>query len=351
MALYPKLRKKPTLFFATTGMSLHRFEALLPEFERVWAEREAQRKARVVKTGAERKRASGGGAQFSTEVAERLLMLLVYYRVYVTQEFLTLLFDVEDKATISRAIAQMRPVLEAVLPVPERARATALSLAEQETERRGERAGHPRGRRIGNVADFVREYPELSILIDGTEQPKQRPQDKQKRKDHYSGKKKRHTLKQILTTTPGGLILDQSRAVGGRCHDFRAFKEHVAEGAPGAALVASFERLRVVCTTDSGFTGIEKLSLPCTTRVVARARRNHPLSPEQEVLNRVRSRERIRVEHAIGHRKRYRVASEVYRNRDGDYDGAMDVVAGLVNLRVYDRIEEQTGLDLLALTV
>jgi hypothetical protein len=343
MALYPKLRNKPALFFATTGMGLQRFDALLPEFERVYAEREAQRKARVVKTGAERKRAPGGGAPFSTDVAERLLMLLVYYRVYVTQEFLTLLFDVEDKATVSRAITQMRPVLAAVLPVPERARGTVLALAEKETARRR--------RRIGDVADFVREYPELSVLIDGTEQPKQRPKDKQKREDDYSGKKKRHTLKQVVTATPSGLILDQSPAVGGRCHDFRAFKEHVAEGAPGAAVMASFAWLRVTCTTDSGFSGIERLSLPVTTRVVAQARRDRPLTPEQRVLNRVRSRARIRVEHAIGHRKRYRIASSVYRNRDGDYDGAMDVVAGLVNLRVYDRIEERTGLDLLAVAV
>jgi hypothetical protein len=342
MALYLKLSKRPALFFATTGVALDRFEALLPEFERVYAERERQRKHRVLATGAERLRAPGGGAQFSTDLPERLLMALVYYRVYATQEFLTLLFDVEHKSTICRAIAQMRPVLEAVLPVPERALATAVHLAKKETERRR--------KRIGNVADFVREYPELSILIDGTEQPKQRPQDKQKRKDDYSGRKKRHTLKQIVTTTPGGLILDQSPAVGGRTHDVRAFREHVAPGCPGASLWSSVEPLRVTCYADSGFSGIDKLSLPATTRVSAQARRNRPLTPEQKVLNRVRSQVRIKVEHAIGHRKRYRVASSVYRGADGTYDGVMNVVAGLVNLRVYDQIKLRTGLDLLAIT-
>jgi len=339
MALYPKLRKRPALFFATTGVDLDRFEALLPECGRVYAEHEATRKRRVLATGAERLRAAGGGVQFATDLPERLLMALVYYRVYATQEFLTLLFDVEHKSTVCRAIAQMRPVLEAVLPVPERARATTVHLAEKETERRR--------KRIGNVVDFVREYPELSILIDGTEQPKQRPQDKQKRKDDYSGRKKRHTLKQILTTTPGGLILDQSPAVGGRTHDMRAFKEHVATGCPGASLWASVERLRVTCYADSGFSGIEKLSLPATTRVTAQARRNRPLTAEQKTLNRVRSQVRIKVEHAIGHRKQYRVASSIYRGADATYDGAMNVVAGLVNLRQYDRIKAQTGLDLM----
>jgi hypothetical protein len=83
-------------------------------------------------------------------------MLLVYYRLYLTQEFMRLLFDVESKATISRAIGQMRPVFEAVLPVPERARETVVALAEKEIQRR----------RIGNIKDKT--YPEWSILIDGT---------------------------------------------------------------------------------------------------------------------------------------------------------------------------------------
>jgi len=343
MSLFRKLQKKPALFLSTTGMRLDRFEQLLPEFTRVYDELEAQRKSRVVKTGQERQRQVGGGAQFSTELVERLLMLLVYYRLYLTQEFMTLLFEVEDKATISRAIAQVRPVFEAVLPVPEHARETVLALAEKETQRRRQR--------IGNLKDFIKEYPELSILIDGTEQPKQRPQDKKKRKSDYSGKKKRHTLKQIITATSKGIILDQSPSVGGRTHDFRAFKAHVADGAAGRAMLEQFGALRVVATTDSGFTGIDKLSLPCSTRVVERARRGHALTPEQKVLNRVRSRERIQVEHTIGRRKKYRIASSVYRNADEHYDGAMEVVAGLVNLRAYDRIAAATGIDLLSWSI
>ena len=345
MGLFRKLHNKPALFLSTTGMQLDRFEQLLPEFERAYLELEARRKSRVVKTGDARQRKPGGGAQFSTALQERLLMLLLYYRLYLTQEFMTLLFEVDNKATISRAIAQMRPVFEAVLPVPERVRKTVVALAEKETQRR-------RGR-INNVEDFVKEFPELSILIDGVEQPKQRPQDPKKRKSDYSGKKRRHTLKQIVTATSKGLILDQSPSVGGRCHDFRAFKAHVAEdwfdgaGVEGTAMFDRLRALRVVATTDSGFTGIDKLSLPISMRVVERARRGHPLTSEQKVLNRVRSRERIQVEHTIGRRKKYRIASLVYRNAEADYDPTMNVVGGLVNLRAYDRIARETGIDLL----
>lgn len=345
MGLFRKLKGKPALFLSTTGMRLDRFEQLMPEFEKAYEQLEAQRKSCVVKTGQERRRSPGGGAQFSTELQERLLMLLVYYRPYLTQEFMTLLFEVEDKATISRAIGQMRPVFEAVLPVAQRARETVVALAEKETQRRR--------KRINNVED----YPEISILIDGTEQPKRRPKDPKKRKSDYSGKKKRHTLKQVITATSKGIILDQSPSVGGRCHDFRAFKAHVAQGwfdgggTPGTAMFEQLRRLRIVGTTDSGFTGIDKLLLPISTRIVERARRGHRLTAEQKVLNRVRSRERIQVEHTIGRRKKYRIASAVYRGADHDYDGAMNLVGGLVNLRAYDRIASETGIDLLELSI
>ena len=37
-------------------------------------------------------------------------------------------------------------------------------------------------------------------MIDGTERPIQRPQDQQKQKSHYSGKKKRHTRQHLILT-------------------------------------------------------------------------------------------------------------------------------------------------------
>ena len=134
-------------------------------------------------------------------------------------------------------------------------------------------------------------------------------------------------------------------------HDFKAFQAHSdwLGGAtrPGTPSYDQFRALRIVATADSGFTGIDKLSLPMSTRLVERARRGHPLTSEQKILNRVRSRERVRVEHTIGRRKQYRIASQLYRNADQIYDRVMHVVAGLVNLRAYDRIAGQTGIDLM----
>lgn len=289
---------------------------------------------KVVRTGKQRRRRIGGGARFQNAVADRLLMLLLYYRLYLTQEFMTLLFKAEDKSVICRSIQVMRPVFETVLPVPERARRCVLSLADKEQKRRG--------KRIGSVEEFRQAYPELTFIIDGVEQPKRKPKAPKKRKSDYSGKKKRHTLKQIVIGTPSGIIVDQSPAVGGRPDDFKVFKDDMA----ARSLCDEFKDYRVTLYGDSGFDGMSALGLPLEVRLNEKARRNHPLTREQKKLNRLRSATRIKIEHTFSRRKKYASAAEIYRNRDEDYDQTMNIVGGLVNLRAYERIFQRTGLQL-----
>lgn len=332
MALYNKLSRKPKQFLTITGMNLHQFHALLPRFTQAYGKLERRRKQRVVRTGQKRQRRVGGGAQFENSVPDRLLMLLLYYRLYLTQEFMTLLFVAENKSVICRGIQLMRPVFEAVLPLPERARRRILSLANKEQKRRE--------KRIGSVEEFREAYPELTFIIDGVEQPKRKPKDSQKRKDDYSGKKKRHTRKQIVIGTPSGIIIDQSPSTGGRPHDFKVFSEDQA----ARSICEEFTDYRVTLYGDSGFDGMGAMGLPVTVRLNEKARRNHPLTREQKKLNRLRSSTRIEIEHTFSRRKKYRIASDIYRNRDEDYDRTMTLVAGLVNLRAFDRIFQRTGL-------
>lgn len=334
MSLYRKLARQPKLFLSVTGMNFHQFQALLPKFEKVSDKLEKQRKRKVIRTGKKRQRQIGGGAQFANSVPDRLLMLLLYYRLYLTQELMTLLFRAEHKSVICRGIIQMRPVFESVLPVPEQARRRILELADKEQKRRK--------KRISTVEEFRQAYPELTFIIDGVEQPKRKPQKPAKRKSDYSGKKKRHTLKQLVIGTPGGIIVDQSPSVGGRPHDFKVFKDdHAAR-----AVCREFTDYRVTLDGDSGFAGMSALGWPVEVRLNERARRNHPLTREQKKLNRLRSSTRIKIEHTFSRRKKYGIGSDIYRNRDEDYDQAMNIVGGLVNLRAYDRIFQRTGLQL-----
>jgi hypothetical protein len=296
-------------------MNFHQFQALLLSFENVSHKLEKQRKRKVIRTGKKRLRQIGGGAQFANSVPDRLLMLLLYDRLYLTQEFMTLLFHVEHKSLICRGIIQMRPVFESVLPVPEQARQRILSLADKEQKRRK--------KRIGSVEEFRQAYPELSFIIDGVEQPKRKPKKPGKRKSDYSGKKKRHTLKQLVIGTPTGIIIDQSPWVGGRRHDFKVCKDdHTARG-----ICHELTDYRVLLSGDSGCDGMKDLGLPVTVRLNEQARRNHPLSREQKKLNRLRSAPRIKIEHRFSRRKKHQIASDIYRNRDEDYDQTMNVVA------------------------
>jgi hypothetical protein len=334
MSLYTKLSRKPKLFLSVTGMNCPQFQTLLPQFTQVYDKLEQKRKRKVVRTGRKRLRRIGGGAPFNNAVADRLLMLLLYYRLYLTQEFMTLLFKAEDKSVICRSIQLMRPVFEAVLPVPERARQRILSLADKEQKRRK--------KRIGSVEEFQKAYPELTFIIDGVEQPKRKPKAPKKRKSDYSGKKKRHTLKQLVISTPSGIIVDQSPSTGGRPHDFKVFKDdHAAR-----SISKEFKDYRVTMYGDSGFDGMSAMGLPVTVRLNEKARRNHPLTREQKKLNRLRSSTRIKIEHTFSRRKKYAIASDIYRNRDEDYEQAMNIVGGLVNLRAYDRIFQRTGLQM-----
>jgi hypothetical protein len=313
-------------------MNLHQFQELLPQFEEAFELLEQKRKANVVVTKAKRQRAAGGGAKFANKFEDRLMMLLIYYRLYLTQEFMTLLFKAENKSVICRNIQQAREVVERVLPTPERARRRIFLMAKKETERRK--------KRIGTLEEFVEAYPELTFLIDGVEQEKRKPKDKERRKSDYSGKKKKHTRKQIVIGTPSGIIVDQSPSVGGRAHDFKVFKEDNEK----RKVLNEFAEHRASFYGDSGFQGMEDMGLGIEPRISKRARRGSPLTFEEKKLNRLRNSIRVKIEHTFSRRKKYRIASEVYRNRDEDYDKTMTIVSGLVNLRAMDRIFQRTGL-------
>lgn len=67
---------------------------------------------------------------------------------------------------------------------------------------------------------------------------------------------------------------------------------------------------------------------------VAKARRNHPLTPEQKGFNRVLGRYRIVVEHTLAQMNQFQVLAQMYRHPRPRHSGIVRVVAGLVNRRI-----------------
>src|SRR3569623_882398 len=113
MMTVARLRRKPRHFQSFTGLTVPEFDRLLLEVEAAYAEQLHAQRERP-----ERERAVGGGHGFTLSVADRLLMGLIYLRLYVTQSLLSYLFGLNE-SNISRELNQrLLPVLLRVLPVP-----------------------------------------------------------------------------------------------------------------------------------------------------------------------------------------------------------------------------------------
>lgn len=74
-----KLRRKPRHFFSFTGLTPDEFDHLLGAVQPVY---EAAEQVRLCSR--ERQRAQGGGGSFTLKLPDRLLSMLLYYRLSVT---------------------------------------------------------------------------------------------------------------------------------------------------------------------------------------------------------------------------------------------------------------------------
>jgi hypothetical protein len=122
-------------------------------------------------------------------------------------------------------------------------------------------------------------------------------------------------------------ILYVSHCWVGKTHDYRMFKE---EFPPENNWFKDFQ-VRV----DLGFLGIEKDYVCKELLIPNKKKKKQELSPEQKQENKLQASERIRVEHAIGGMKRYRILSDRLRVQDVKlYNVILGVCAGLWNFHL-----------------
>jgi hypothetical protein len=76
---YARLSKKPLIFRSFSGLEVAEFDALYSKIEEAYPIFEQKRHYR-----ADRKRGVGAGHPFKLTLKDRVLMLLIYYRLYVT---------------------------------------------------------------------------------------------------------------------------------------------------------------------------------------------------------------------------------------------------------------------------
>ena len=201
MITLAKLRRKPRHFRAFTGLTVTEFDTLLSEVAPAYEAAELSKRQRPGRQGA-----LGSGHPFRLDLPERLLLGLMYLRLYVRQSLLGYLFDL-DESNISRELHdRLLPILLQVLPVPLRdapLRHLASASPSDTTGQAADNAQAPKPRkRIGTLEDLFAAYPEIKeVLVDATEQSVPQPQDKLTRKLAYSGKQQDHTVKTQIVAT------------------------------------------------------------------------------------------------------------------------------------------------------
>lgn len=312
MLSYPKLSKNPSIFRSFTGLEVPEFDSLYSQVESRYEENERKRLSRKG-----RKNEIGAGHPFKLPLRDRLLMLLAYYRLYASSTLLGFLFDL-GQTNVLKDIRMIEPVVRESLPLPKKV--------------------YQKVRKLRTIEEIEALFPGFKALIDATEQEIPRPKkDARKRKTHYSGKRKRHTVKTQLTVNSSGLIVHKTdRHARGRRHDLDVYRERHPD------LPKEVQRV-----FDLGYKGVTKgfPELNCVhpfKRKGAggrghRGRKAEPLTPEQRRFNTELSRTRVVVEHTISRLKKFNIFGQEYRNRLRNYDVMTDIVSGLVNLRILGR--------------
>ena len=113
---YDRLSKKPLLFKSFTGLTLQEFDEIYDkEITKRYVKHEIQRLSKRKY----RKRDIGAGRHFTLDTRDRFLMLLVYYRLYITYTLAGFLFDL-DQSNVCRDIQKIEQLVRKCLPIPQK---------------------------------------------------------------------------------------------------------------------------------------------------------------------------------------------------------------------------------------
>jgi hypothetical protein len=272
-----------------TGLTIEEFDKLLVSFQTVYDQ--------ATQPDDNKPRSSAGRKSVLGDYAGKLFFILFYFRHYPTQHTIGFLFGFsQPQANIW--IHRLAPILNKALGCEQ-----ALPV-----------------RNATTLKELLKKCPDLVFIIDGTDRPIRRPQDSTARRTDYSGKKKRHTKKNIIITEQStGRILGLGKTQPGSAHDKTCADE---EG-------YSF-RKGTILFQDTGFQGYAPDG--ATIRQPTKKPRGKELTPEQKEENRKISSVRVGVEHSIGGVKIFRIVADVFRNfKLGFVDSVMETACGLFN--------------------
>jgi hypothetical protein len=304
-------------FKAFTGLSEEEFGKLLEVFTQCL---ESEKRQRYKRQKGQRRRRPGGGRKGQLSTPELKLFFLLYYlKNYPTFDRLGDLFDLSPgkaNENVSRLIPVLRKAQQIlqILPQPH------LHFPDQNRQEPEKKEQQPTEEK-------------RKIIIDATERPSQRPGHARKQKHYYSGKKRRHTLKNTIMTDGARGIRVVGPTAPGSQHDFSLLKKELDPEQPALSSVEAVVDLGYQGMVDH-YPGFERIQIPHKKPRKTKTNPTPCLTPRQKKENRSIGRARIAVEHLIGDLKAFHILSDRFRNRiDRMANHAIVLVAGLCNLK------------------
>lgn len=279
MLNYQYLTRRSELFAMVTGFTLPQFKKLRDKFETIYHQKEYERIPEE-----KRKRKVGGGRKSGLgDIEGKLFFILFYLRNYPTLRFAQILFEIEDSA-IHRWVIFLSAVLKETL-------GKEISLPD---------------RQMRSFSDLYEIYPELEeYIVDGTDRPYKRSKDNTVQELYYSGKKKRHTVKnQVFINPHTKKIIYVSETLPGSIHDKTAVLEdgilnHAPKSSKGMG--------------DLGYEGTKKDYSWLKFVIPLKKKKGQQRTEAEKETNKEISRIRVRVEHVIGKLKINRILVDRFR--------------------------------------
>ncbi len=289
------------------GMTEAEFDQLCTEVQKKFPDTEKKRLSRP-----DRVRDIGAGRPFALDLRNRVLLVLFYYRTYVSQDVAGAMFGI-GQASVSRSISLTEPLLKQCLPIPEKI--------------------YKDSKRISSVEELAEIFPGMVCLTDASEQPTNRPKRKDMEESHYSGKAGTHTAKVQYTVNIHGAIVHKTPHSPGRVNDVKIYQMKHPTFWSGEE---DGEELRHYM--DRGYQGAQHIDAGTKVILPIKKSPGGKLTDDEKEYNRTHSKIRVYVENGIRRVKTFKIMSYKYRNRLRKYDLANSIVCGLVNLRILERI-------------
>ena len=298
---YKDYHHKAKSFRSLTGLSIEQFSELLPYFEEAHNEYFTKYDMNGKFRDSRRSFTIYGNSPLPT-VEDRLFFILVYLKNNPLQEYHAACFDMEQKHC-NMFIHVLNLILEKCL----------------------HDAGVMPADSQKKFSELLKELPcteELPVLLhDGTEREIPRPVDVDEQKENYSGKKKKHTLKNGVVITACCLVLFVSESVCGKMHDKKIADTMYSFTSPCKLY------------QDTGYQGYNPKNVVIVQPI--KKRKGKELTPEEKEYNREVSSFRVRIEHAIGSIKFMRIVKDECRLRANNFaKRILKTCAALHNFRI-----------------